>query len=35
LNGVFDCIFKTKLYLTGAWKIDSISAQTVYQRNRY
>ena len=26
LNGVFECIFKTEMYSTPAWKFDSISA---------
>jgi len=35
LKGVSECIFKTELYSTRAWKIHNISVRTIYQRDRY
>jgi len=35
LNGFFECILKTDMYLTHAWKVDSISVWIIYQWNCY
>jgi len=30
LNSVFDCIFKTQIYSTCVWKVDSISSELLF-----